>query len=252
MPNNLNIVPKCSHEMHRKCENNLLCNLCDGVSHYRNTQEDKQAKRAAKEARAEAEKGQFRTHKKFKKDGMEFEERVTKRWNDHFSKTPKKKVAKPRLLDILNDEETPEEPVVRPSAAEKLMKSPPIITTPLPAFGTNTNKPEAKRQVNSGAMWYAKGDAKLEHALLECKQYGTRNSKGEKTFSIPLAWLTKQADEAFREGRPYWYLPFAYKNDPDIYLVKPFDHEMELIHELRRLHEENEKLRKKLEERDEH
>jgi len=246
------IQPKCSRQVHEKCENSLLCNLCDGISLYRNAQEERAAKAEAKKERQAQEKGQFRAHQKHKKDGMEFEQRVTNTWNNHFTPKKKKPVGKPRLMDLVNEE--PAEEVEAPSALQRLaqsQKAPKTLTTAnRPAFGTNSQKVEAKRQANSGAMWYAKGDAKLEHALLECKQYGTRNSRGEKTFSIPLEWLTKQADEAFREGRPYWYLPFAYKNDPEIYLIKPFDHEMELIQELRRLHEENESLRKQLEDRE--
>lgn len=252
MSNRHQIQPKCSRVIHEKCENSLLCNLCDGISLYRNAKEERAAKEEAKKKRAEETKGQFRAHQQNKKQGMEFEKRVVNTWNNHFSQKKKKTVGKPRLADLL--EEEPEIEQEAPSVNQRLAQSQraqkPRTVTNKPAFGTNTTKTEAKRQTNSGAMWYAKGDAKLEHALLECKEYGTRNSRGEKTFSIPLEWLTKQADEAFREGRPYWYLPFAYKNDPEIYLIKPFEHEMELIQELRRLHEENEKLRRQLEERE--
>ncbi|MDK2600583.1 hypothetical protein QO179_24120 [Bacillus stercoris] len=88
-------------------------------------------------------------------------------------------------------------------------------------------------------MWHSKGDIKLEHALMECKERGTTNSRGEKQITIPKLWIEKQEKEAFQEQRPYWYIPFGYKGDPGIYLVKSYDHEMELIYELR-------KARKKL------
>jgi hypothetical protein len=95
-------------------------------------------------------------------------------------------------------------------------------------------------------MWHSKGDIKLHHALMECKERGSTNSKGEKTISIPKAWLEKQEKEAFQEQRPYWYLPFGYKNDDAIYLIKPYDHELELVYELRKAREEIERLQGEL------
>jgi hypothetical protein len=113
---------------------------------------------------------------------------------------------------------------------------------------TKVVEQEAKRQPNSGAMWFAKGDITFDHALMEVKERGSKNARGEKSISIPKEWLTKQADEAFQERRDYWYLAFAYKNDDGVYLIKPYDHEIEMVKELRRLAQENEQLKKQLEE----
>lgn len=109
-------------------------------------------------------------------------------------------------------------------------------------------EPEAKRQPNSGAMWHAKGDITLEHALVEVKERGTVNARGEKTISIPKLWLDKQADEAFQENKPFWYLAFAYKGSEEVYIIKPYEDEIEMVAYLRQLQNENEILRQELEE----
>ena len=225
--------------MHLRCANNALCHLCDGETLFKDPVAEKKEKLRIREENKQAEKNALlKTHKKEKKEGMGFEKRVANEWNNKFSKKQKKKVAKPRL-DVNFDDE-PEE-VVEETVVPTFLGTKPKKVAPKP------QKKEAQRQANSGAMWHAKGDITLEHALLECKERGTTNSKGEKTISIPKLWIEKQEKEAFQEQKPYWYIPFAYKNDPGIYLVKSFDHEMEMIYELRRLREENEKLQAKLE-----
>ena len=45
----LGMPPKCPLAQHKKCENNLMCGWCDGVSHYKNTSEEAAAKRAQKQ-----------------------------------------------------------------------------------------------------------------------------------------------------------------------------------------------------------
>ena len=116
---------------------------------------------------------------------------------------------------------------------------------------TPPKRDEAQRQFNSGAFWHSKGDIKLEHALMECKERGTTNARGEKQITIPKLWLEKQEKEAFQENRPYWYIPFGYKNDPSIYLVKPYDHEIEMIYEMRQSREEIERLQARVKELEE-
>ena len=54
---------------------------------------------------------------------------------------------------------------------------------------------------------------------------------------MPKEWLTTQEDEAFQEGRPFWYLAFAYKNDDEIYVIKPYDHEIEMVSYIKELEE---------------
>lgn len=231
---------KCTDDMHSVCVNNALCHLCDGESLFKDPVAEKKEKMRVREENREAEKtAVVKNYKKEKKEGMAFEKRVASQWNDKFSGSkPKKKPAKPRL-DMLFDEpesETPksETPLYQASAIKPIERR------------QATAQVEAKRQANSGAMWHAKGDIKLEHALMECKERGTTNSRGQKTITIPKEWIDKQIKEAFQEQRPYWYIPFAYKGDDGIYLIKSYDQEMELIYELRRAREEIERLQKEL------
>lgn len=228
--------------MHDKCENSSLCHLCDGVSMYKNRFEEQQEKERNRQLKKQAERqAAFRTHKKEKKEGMAFEKDVQDKWNAAFQasgeeevlfRRPEKKqrIQKPRLGY--------EEPVVESTALPTF--SVPKKKSP-PAF----EKKDAVRQRNSGALWYAKGDIKTEDYLMECKERGTVNSRGEKSITIPKEWLVKQELEAFQENRPYWIVPFRYKNDESIYLVKTFDQEIEMYQELRRLRQENLSLREK-------
>lgn len=205
---------KCSSETHKICENSALCLLCDGERLFKNKALEQKAKREAK-AQKEAEKKQalLRTHQKEKKEGMGFEKRVAKAWNTNVKSGPSKSksqpVSKPRI---------------------------------------QVDSGEARRQPNSGAMWHSKGDIKLAHALMECKERGSTNSKGEKQITIPKEWLDKMELEAFQEARDYWYLPFAFKGTDDIYLVKPFNHEMQIINDLRQAREYIEELEAKIKE----
>ena len=232
----------CEDEMHLRCVNNALCHLCDGIALFKDPIAERDEKLRVREQKKEdAKKAPLKSYQKEKKEGMAFEKRVAKQWNDKFSKKQKKKVAKPRL-DMMMDESKvepeQEERVVNPGVFHRPVVKPPKF-----------EKKEAQRQANSGAMWHAKGDIKLEHALLECKERGTTNSRGEKQITIPKLWIDKQIKEAFQEQRPYWYIPFAYKGDDGIYLVKSYDHEMEMIYEMRKLREENERLRAEREEK---
>lgn len=202
---------KCTSEMHRVCTNNALCHLCDGERLFKDPVAERKAKEEAKKQKQQEKKqAAFKTHQKEKKEGMGFEKRVAKAWNQTVgtNRTRQPAASRPRIQ-----------------------------------VGG-----EAQRQPNSGAMWHSKGDIKLHHALMECKERGTTNSKGEKQITIPKEWLDKMVKEAFQEGREYWYLPFAYKGSDDIYLVKPFDHEMQIINDLRQAREEIERLQERINE----
>lgn len=250
--------------MHNKCENSALCHLCDGESLYKNTREQKAEKRAQRERNKENKKHELlRTYNKEKKEGMGFEKRVANAWNGSTKK--KNKITKPRLGEEIfaPDSTTASNDAPRPkptpsvtglNLSSKSSSNPSSTSSPnkLSAYsrtGSSGRKNEARRQVNSGAMWHSKGDIRVEHALMECKERGTVNGRGEKTISIPKEWLEKQEKEAFQEGKPFWYLPFGYKNSEDIYLIKDFNHEVEMIQEIRNLEEENARLRKLLEEK---
>ena len=60
----------------------------------------------------------------------------------------------------------------------------------------------AKRQANSGATAFAKGDVKTDNILLECKTC----IRDKKSFAIKKEWLEKNKEEAFAMGRDYGVL----------------------------------------------
>lgn len=218
----------CSHEMHSRCANSALCHLCDGVRLFKDPVAEKAEKMRIREQKLRDKKtASFKTHDKEKKEGMGFEKKVAKQWNERMGSKAKKPVAKPRF-EVPSDKEDYLPLPTKPEAPVKFERQ------------------EAKRQPNSGAGWYAKGDIKLDHALMECKERGTVNARGEKQITIPRLWITKQEEEAFQEQRPYWYIPFGYKGDEEVYLIKSYNHEMELIFELRRAQEEIERLQQAL------
>lgn len=248
----MNMDYKCATEMHNRCENSALCHLCDGVSLYKNKREEQQQKWKQRDVNKQAEKDAlFKTHKKEKKEGMAFEKRVASQWNDKFGSKNKKKVAKPRLDMVIDDEEQLEAENLEYRRQQASFDKPSMTIRPPSKTATPPKKKplrdEAQRQFNSGAFWHAKGDIKLEHALMECKERGTTNARGEKQITIPKEWLDKQEKEAFQEQRPYWYVPFGYKGDDAVYLIKPYDQEIEMIYEMRRAREEIERLQAELE-----
>jgi len=223
---------KCSPDKHNRCSNNALCHLCDGEALFHDPKEERRKKEELRKQREEEEKNALlRVHKKEKKEGMAFEKKVADLWNQRFSPKKKKPVKKPRI-DV--------ESIIQENIESASVSSAPTPSRPV------YHRPEARRQINSGAFWHSKGDIKLEHALIECKERGTVNSRGEKQITIQKEWLEKQAKEAIKEQRPYWYLPFGFKGDDEVYLVKPYDHEIELIYELRQARQRIEELEQEI------
>lgn len=180
------------------------------------------------------------------KQGMSREKQFQKEWNNYGKREKKKHNIKGRLdlNDKINGSEKnndTEKSATRPRVTVRRNNRPANKRTDRSKDFSNT----AKRTPNSGATWHTKGDVKLSHALVEVKERGTVNGRGEKTISIPKEWLTTQAEEAFSERRDHWYLAFAYKGDKEIYVIKPYDHELEIVHE----HEDLLKKYKELEEK---
>lgn len=203
----------CTYEMHKVCSNSALCHLCDGIRLFKDPVADRKAKEVAARERKIAKSKELLRTKQDSKEGMSFEKRVQKTWNNN-------------VRDKQKD----------------LPKQKPL---PKPRIDVGSN--EAKRLGDaSGSLWFAKGDVVLHHALLECKERGTVNARGEKQITIPKEWLDKTEKEAFQGGKEYWYLPFGYKGSDEIYLVKPFDQEMQLVDELRRAREYIEQLEQQL------
>lgn len=218
------------------------------------TEEEKEEIRKRKQERLE-EKLAKRKRDGFKiprhkKMGMSREEQFRDIWNN-YSKEKKEKnynvKQRVNLWDMIDDKEEKQE--------ENKVKPP--TTTPnrsrlsrREAFRKRrTNNidfdKKAKQVANSGATWHSKGDIKLSHALVEVKERGTVNTRGEKQITIPKKWLTTQKEEALSERRDFWYLAFAYKGDEEIYIIKPYDHELEIVHENEELKEELQKLQEK-------
>lgn len=233
----------CNQEKHDKCENSFLCHLCDGQRLYKNQIEKKQEAVKMREQRKQEEKNAtLRIYKEEKKEGMALEKEVVKKWNAAYQKSQKEdvllkepskkvKIQKPRIqIEEEKNEFSKEIEEVFPAVS--------LSSFSESSMSKNCHISDAKRQINSGALWYAKGDVKTDDYLMECKERGTVNGKGEKTISIPKEWLTKQEKEAFQENRHFWILPFRYKNDNTIYVVKTFDQEIEMYQELKRLREE--------------
>lgn len=210
-------------------------------------QSEREAKREFWEEKAKQKEdnkkrkpGEIPTYTKMRKEGMAREQQITDKWNKKFSgktEKPKKFNVKQRLSFDDEDEEVSDEITTGIEVHDNFSAEIPKT------FVSHAPKSEAKRRPNSGAMWHAKGDISLENALIEVKERGTLNARGKKTISIPKEWLTKQADEAYLEGKEHWYLAFAYKGDDDVYLISSYDQEMDLIYELRRLEAENKHLR---------
>ena len=94
----------------------------------------------------------------------------------------------------------------------------------------------AKRRPNSGAIWSMPGDIVTEEGFLfECKERGTLTGRGKKTISIHKEWLDKVQLEAISAKKRYWALPFGYKESDDIYIVKDYNTELEMIQTIKLL-----------------
>lgn len=75
-----------------------------------------------------------------------------------------------------------------------------------------------KRQPNSGATMFAKGDVRIDSSsmLIECK---TKTSSAE-SFSIKKSWIEKNATEALFIGKPYNALAFSFgPNEKNYYVI---------------------------------
>ena len=99
---------------------------------------------------------------------------------------------------------------------------------------TKKNK-AANRRVGSGSIWFAPSDIITENELIECKERGSKTSKGTKTITIQKTQLDKVKQEAAFANRKQWYYVFGFKGDQEIYLVKDFDSELELIQRIKEL-----------------
>jgi hypothetical protein len=108
----------------------------------------------------------------------------------------------------------------------------------------NTPKPVATRQPGSGAFWSRPGDIITPDQLIECKERGSTNSRGELQMTIPKSHLEKAREEAVRAGKPDWRYVFGFKNDSRIYVVKDFNDELNMARTIQELLQRVEELEK--------
>lgn len=67
-------------------------------------------------------------------------------------------------------------------------------------------KLNGKRQPNSGATAFMKGDVKTNQFCIECKTAMTE----KQSMSIKRDWIDKIKEEAFAMGKPYWAVAFNF------------------------------------------
>jgi hypothetical protein len=105
-------------------------------------------------------------------------------------------------------------------------------------YNKTVNKPidSARRRPNSGAIWSMPGDIVTQEGFLfECKERGSVTGRGEKTISIHKEWLDKVALESISAKRCYWALPFGFKESDDVYIIKDYNTELEMIQQIEML-----------------
>ena len=72
-----------------------------------------------------------------------------------------------------------------------------------------------RKQLNSGALPFSKGDVITESFLIECKTTTTP----KKSFSIKREWLDKLKGESLSMRKPYSVLAFNYEPNGKNYYV---------------------------------
>ena len=79
-------------------------------------------------------------------------------------------------------------------------------------------KLNGKRQPNSGATAFMKGDVKTDQFCIECKTAMTE----KQSMSIKRDWIDKLREEAFAMGKPYWSVAFNFgglRNHENFYII---------------------------------
>lgn len=73
-----------------------------------------------------------------------------------------------------------------------------------------------KKQANSGATMWQKGDVVNDKFLLECKTC----TKDQKTFTMHEDWFIKNQDESLQEGKEFTAVVFSFGPDkPNYYVI---------------------------------
>ena len=77
---------------------------------------------------------------------------------------------------------------------------------------------QGKRQANSGATPFFKGDVKTDLFCIECKTATTEKA----SMSIKREWIDKLKEETFAMGRRFWSLVFNFgglHNSENFYII---------------------------------
>lgn len=77
---------------------------------------------------------------------------------------------------------------------------------------------KGRRQPNSGATAFMKGDVKTNQFCIECKTAMTE----KQSMSIKREWIDKLKEEAFAIGKPYWAVAFnfgGFDNPENFYII---------------------------------
>lgn len=77
---------------------------------------------------------------------------------------------------------------------------------------------KGRRQPNSGATAFSKGDVKTTHFCIECKTATTE----KQSMSIKRDWIDKLKEEAFAMGKPHWAVAFNFgglNNGENYYVI---------------------------------
>ena len=89
---------------------------------------------------------------------------------------------------------------------------------------------KGKRQANSGATPFFKGDVVTEQFCIECKTA----MKERQSMSIKKDWIDGIKEESFAMGKPYWSIAFNFGglDNPENYYVIDEKLFLRLIHYL--------------------
>lgn len=105
----------------------------------------------------------------------------------------------------------------------------------------------AQRKPLSGGIWGFEGDIEVIEMLWECKERDEELVGGKKSISIKKEWHDRIKEEALNH-RKLPAIIYRYKSFPDeMYFSMEFDYLLELLHRIKTLTEENEKLKNMLE-----
>lgn len=73
----------------------------------------------------------------------------------------------------------------------------------------------SKKQKNSGASKFCKGDVKSEKFIIEAKT----KVKPSESITIKKEWIEKLKQEMFAINKEYWTIAFSFGDNKDYYII---------------------------------